>query len=202
MTKTILASVITGILCGYFFLPDYVGAVAITSLVSKAASGGLCLMLLLVGIDMGYQGTIIPNMKKVGARILAIPFASAIGALVMAFAASLILPIAWNESLAVCAGFSWYTLAPAIIMEKSTYLGTMSFMHNVMRELFGIILMPIVARKIGYVESMSLTGAASMDSCLPLVERATSSDMVIYSFITGLVLSIMVPILVPIFISL
>ena len=63
-----------------------------------------------------------------------------------------------------------------------------------------IILIPGVARKIGYVESVTLPGASAMDVCLPIVVRATSGNTAVYSFISGTVLSFMVPVLVPLFV--
>ena len=40
-----------------------------------------------------------------------------------------------------------------------------------------------------------------MDVCLPIVERATSSNTAVYSFVSGVVLSTAVPILVPLIIG-
>jgi len=40
-----------------------------------------------------------------------------------------------------------------------------------------------------------------MDVCLPIVEKATSGEIAVYSFISGLILSALVPVLVPIIIS-
>lgn len=71
-----------------------------------------------------------------------------------------------------------------------------------MREVSGIILIPIVAKKLGYIETVSLPGAAAMDTCLPIIEKATNSNTAIYSFISGVVISIAVPILVPFIINL
>lgn len=71
-----------------------------------------------------------------------------------------------------------------------------------MREMFGIILIPIVAKYIGFIEATSLPGAAAMDVCLPIVERATAPNITIYSFVSGVSLSIAVPILVPLIIGL
>ena len=110
MTRQILLSVAAGIICGYFFTPETAFGIEVSPVLSKAVSAGLCLMLLLVGIDMGYEGTIVSSIRQVGLRVLLIPFTSAAGALVMAFAASLILPIAAGEALAVASGFGWYTL--------------------------------------------------------------------------------------------
>ena len=160
MTKNILISVVIGILCGYFFMPESIdmGSISLATddMLGDVIVAGLCLLLLFVGIDMGYEGTVISNIKKVGARVLVLPFAAIVGTLSMSLVASLILPMTWNESLACGAGFGWYTLAPAIIMEHSPMVGTISFMHNVMREVLGIVVMPLVAKKVGFVECTSL----------------------------------------------
>ena len=150
MTKNILISVILGMTFSYFFIPENINVNELSidtgSLLGNIIVAGLCLLLLFVGIDIGYEGTVMKNLKKVGARVLVFPFASIAGSLLMAFVASFILPMSWNESLAVGAGLGWYTLAPAIIMNHSPFVGTVSFIHNLMRELLGIILMPLVAK--------------------------------------------------------
>lgn len=205
MTKNILISVILGMAFSYFFLPASITTNAFSidtdSFLNNIIVVGLCFLLLFVGIDIGYEGTVIKNLKEVGARVFVFPFVSIAGSLLMSLAASLILPMKWNEALAVGSGLGWYTLAPAIIMNYSPFVGTISFMHNIMRELLGIIIMPLVAKKLGYLEAMSLPGSASMDVCLPIIEKVTSGDIVVYSFITGTVMSMAVPILVPIFIA-
>lgn len=203
MTRNILISVVLGMAFSYFFIPENINELSVDtgSLLSNIIVTGLCLLLLFVGIDIGYEGTVIKNLKKTGARVLVFPFASIAGSLVMAFIASFILPMSWNESLAVGAGLGWYTLAPVIIMQYSPFVGAISFIHNIMRELFGIILIPLVAEKLGCLEAMSLPGSSSMDVCLPIVEKVTSGDIVVYSFITGAIMSMTVPVLVPIFIS-
>ena len=58
-------------------------------------------------------------------------------------------------------------------------------MHNVMRELFGIVLIPILAKKLGYLEVCSLPGIASMDVGMPVVRQACREDIVIYGFVIG-----------------
>ena len=42
-----------------------------------------------------------------------------------------------------------------------------------------------------------MPGAAGMDVCLPMIERTTNSIVTIYSFINGVILTILVPVLVP-----
>ena len=192
MTRAILISVIAGILAGYFFLPDW-----FIDLSGNVLIAGLCVLLFFVGMDIGREGTVVENFKKAGWRILIFPFVIIFGTLIGSLAGALILPsLGIRDALAIGSGFGWYTLAPVMLSKYSTYVSALSFMHNVLRELFGILLIPIVAKKIGYIETVALPGAAAMDVCLPIVEKATRGDIAVYSFLSGVVLSIAVPVLV------
>lgn len=192
MTKAILISVVCGMAAGYFFLPGWFIDISGDVLVV-----GLCVLLFFVGMDIGREGTVVKNFKKAGWRVIVFPFAIIIGTFAGSLIAGLILPsLGFQDALAVGSGFGWYTLAPVMLAEYSTKVSAVSFLHNVMRELFGILLIPIVAKKIGYIETVSLPGAASMDVCLPIVEKSTRGDIAVYSFISGVVLSIAVPVLV------
>ena len=197
MTRSIIAAVILGILSGYLFIPDIVIKYS-----EYLITFGLCLLLFLVGLDIGRQGSLLKDMKEIGFKVLIIPVAIILGTLSFSLIAGLILPISIKESMAVGAGFGWYSLAPIILADYSAKISAISFLHNVMREVLGIVLIPIIAKKIGYIETVSLPGAAAMDTCLPIVEKETNGNTAIYSFISGVVISIAVPILVPFIISL
>ena len=79
--------------------------------------------------------------------------------------------------------------------------GAMSFTHCVMREYFSLLSVPFVAKKAGYMEAVGICGAAAMGVCLPIVEKSTRSDVAIYSFISGLVHTLTVPVLIPLLLS-
>ena len=70
-------------------------------------------------------------------------------------------------------------------------------MHNVIRELSGIILIPILAKKTGYLEVTGIPGVAAMDVCMPIVERSCRQDTVVYSFATGLLMCVATSVVVP-----
>lgn len=197
MTKAILLAVIAGALSGYFFIPDIV-----IEFSQYIMSGGLCLLLFLVGLDMGRQDSVLKDMKKIGFKILVFPVAIILGTLIFSALAGLLLPMTVRESMAIGSGFGWYTLAPIILADYSAQISAVSFLHNVMREFFAILLIPIIAQKVGYIETVSLPGAAAMDVCLPIVEKTTNSNIAIYSFVSGALISIAVPILVPFIIGL
>ena len=191
MTVCIVTSVAAGIAAGYLILPD-----SFIEITGSIIVVGLCLLLFFVGVDIGLEGTIIRSFREAGWRIVIFPFAVIAGTFIGATAASLVLPVGLRDSLCVGAGFGWYTLAPAMLADYSLKVSALSFMHNVMREMIAILIIPTVARKVGYIECTSLPGAAAMDICLPIVEGATRGDIAVYSFVTGAVLSAAVPVMV------
>ncbi|MGN1333528.1 MAG: lysine exporter LysO family protein [Anaerovoracaceae bacterium] len=204
MTLLILGAASAGMLIGYFVIRGaFQGNMeSFDNMAGLGIKIGLCLLLLFVGIDLGLDGTVIENFRKVGFRILVFPIAVVIATLLGASVSGMLMGLSLKEAAAIGAGFGWYTLAPGIIMEAG-YLtaSAVAFLHNVMRELFSILLIPMVAQKIGYIETTGMPGAAAMDVCLPIVEKSTRSDIAVYSFVSGVVLSILVPVLVPVIIG-
>lgn len=205
MTIIIVCGVALGMVIGYFYIRQAFSANydVFNNAAGLAITIGLCILLLFVGIDIGMAGTVVENFKKVGARILVFPITTIIMTLLAGVICSLFMPFSVKEGLAIASGFGWYTLAPGIIMEAGFVTSSaISFMHNVMRELFSILFIPVVAKRVGHVETTGMPGAAAMDICLPIVERATSGDVAVYSFVSGVILSFLVPILVPIMLAL
>ena len=201
MTIMIVCCVAVGILCGFFICRNAFDFETFNGFAGTAITVELCILLIFVGLALGLEGQVINNFKRVGLKIVAIPIAIAIGTLAGGAVAGLVLPMPVNESVAVSAGLAWYSLGSAILLDAGLVsAGAISFMHNVMRELCAIIFIPIVAKKLGYVEALALPASPAMDVCLPLVERSTSGTVAVYSFISGFVLSMAVPFLVPLFI--
>lgn len=200
MAVTILVSVTVGLLCGYFLIKKIFAnhMDSFDFYAGMAVNLGLFLLLLLIGFNMGLDGTVLENFKKVGLRIVIFPFTIMLGAFLAAALCSLVMNIGLRESFAVCAGFGWYSLAPGIILEAGlARCAAISFMYCIMREYFSLLLVPIVARKIGYMEAIGICGATAMGVCLPIVEKSTRGDVAIYSFISGVVHTASVPILIP-----
>lgn len=197
LTKWIVAAVACGMAAGYFLLPS--GATAWCGTVIDL---GLYLLLFLVGVDMGRQGTVLRDIKAAGFKVLLVPLAVAAGTFLFAFLASLALPMGVKDTLAASAGFGWYSLAPTLLAPYSLSVSAVAFLSNVMREIFSIVAIPFVARYVGYLECVALPGAAAMDTVLPVVIGATHERITIYSFASGVILSLLVPVLVPLIIML
>lgn len=197
MTIKIIIVLIGGILSGFFILPE-----SVYNSTGLFLDIGLCCLLFFVGIDIGNNKDTFKNLKTVGLKVLIVPVAAIIGSLFGGILCSFIFKMDIYGSLAIASGLSWYTLAPIIITPYSAELGAIAFLSNVFREVIAFISIPFIAKHIGYLETIAVGGAISMDTGLPIITRNTNQEVVIISFISGIIMSLMVPILVPLFIGL
>lgn len=197
MTKKILIVLALGILSGLFIMPQ-----AIYDKTGLLLDVGLCLLLFFVGIDLGNNKEIFSNLKHVGFKILIVPIATIIGSLFGGIVCSIMFKMDLFGSLAIASGMSWYTLSAIIITPVSAELGTVAFLTNVFREIFAFVFIPTIAKRIGYLETIAAGAAISMDTGLPIITKNTSQEVALISFISGVIISISVTILVPIFVGL
>jgi len=193
MSKIIIISVILGILTGAFLIPNLDYGQQILDLSGGVIMALLCVLLLLVGFEIGRDVTVKERIKKVGLRVFLFPVAAVIGTYIFTAIGAFLLPVSPREAMAAAGGFGWYSFAPNILMAYSATLSAICFLLNVMRELMGIVLIPFVAKRIGYIEATSLPGVAVGDVCLPIIEKSASSDIVIYAIVMGLSMTLAVP---------
>ena len=200
MTLLILAFVAVGMGCGYFAVPKLFEGNMETFgiLCGKMMVIGLSIMLGIIGFNMGLTGEMAKNLKGVGLSVIAVPLLAVAGSLAGGAVYGLVSDLSVREGIAISSGFGWYTLAPGLITEAGyNVAGAISFLHNVMRETLGIIGIPLFAKYVGYLEAAAVPGVAAMDVCLPIVERSTRQEVVVYSFVTGFLMCIAVPVIVP-----
>jgi len=197
MTAKILLVLFAGIGTGIFLLePEFMAKTDILLDI------GLCLLLFFVGIDIGSNKKAFIHLKKIGFKLLLIPISAAMGSILGGMMISVFIGMNIFEGGAVGAGFGWYSLSAILIAPYSSELSTIAFLTNVFREILAIIFIPITAKYIGYFETIALGGATAMDTTLPIITRNTNSETAVVSFVSGLLMSIFVPILVPLFIAL
>lgn len=197
LTLLIVFTVALGMVLGHFVLPD-----ALAVHCGQIIQLGLYLLLFLVGLDLGRQEGMLSSVRQAGLRVVLVPLAVMVGTFTVTALAGLLLPLGPKDCVAAAAGFGWYSLAPTLLAPYSLSVSAVAFLSNVMREIFAIITIPIVAKYVGYVECASLPGAAAMDTVLPVVVGATHERITIYSFTSGVVLSLAVPLLVPAIVAL
>jgi len=198
MTLSILAAIGLGILAGMTILPE-----SIAPHMDMFTTIALNILILFVGIDIGMNKSIFKDVKKHGLLLILVPVSIVAGSVVGSLIAGIFVQMDNNLSLAVGAGYGWYSLSGILLTKlHSAEIGAISFMTNVFREIFAILTIPFLAKYLNHYSTIAPSGAASMDTMLPLVSRYTSPEVVVISFFNGVVLSSLVPILVPFFYAL
>lgn len=202
-TVVILIMVTVGILIGNCIIlkhfPDYLYVLDKYS--NHMMTVCLCVMMGLIGFDLGLSGKAAECLKSAGAMVIVFPAAAVLGTLVMGTVSGMLLGFSVREGLAISAGFGWYTYAPAVISgagSEYAIAGTVAFVHNVIRETASIILIPLCAKRIGYLEATAMPGISAMDICMPIIERSCREDTIIYAFLTGIFMNITASIGVPV----
>ena len=198
MLIAISGVIILGIVAGYFTNPSF-----LIHNLNFLSTFCLAVLLLGVGIDLGSNGQVIDKLKQLGWRVLLIPLLIAVGSILGTAGVGMVLDLSLNESSAIGAGFGWYSLSGVILTKiYSADLGVLAFLTNVFREVFAIILIPLLAQWNNEIIVVAPGGATTMDTTLPLIsESVAKKEVVAIAFISGAVLSSLVPILVPILIK-
>ena len=197
LTIMIVISIFVGLILGLTVLKEqYLPTIEVVTTYALAA------LLFGVGIDIGLNKKAFKELKVLGFKIILIPILIIIGTFFGTFIASLFLNMVAKEALAVGAGFGWYSLSAVLITKlHSVELGSIAFLTNVFRELITIISLPFVVNYIGKIPSIGPGGATTMDVTLPLNKKLAGEEIAIPAFISGVVLSTLVPILVPFILS-
>ncbi len=198
----IFAMVAAGMLLGYFAVPRVTDPDAFQTVSAGWLVAGLCLLLAFVGFSMGLEGKLKAMLRGAGPGIVLVPLAMVLGSLLAGAVYAAVSPMTLREGLAISAGFGWYTMAPSVISGAGhAVAGAVAFLHNVLRETLGIILLPFAAAKFGYIEAVTLPGTCAMDVCLPIVERSCNAETLPYSFASGAAACLFSALLVPVIIG-
>lgn len=161
----------------------------------------LYFLMFTVGISLGCDRTLASRIRRLNPRLALLPVATAVGTLAgAALATPLLAPVTVGDSLAVGAGFGYYSLSGIFIADlRSVELGTVALLCNVMREIFTLLAAPFVARLFGPLAAISIGGATSFDTTLPVITQAVGRPYAVVSIFHGCVLDFSVPLLVTLF---
>ena len=112
-------------------------------------------------------------------------------------------PLAVTDTLAVGSGFGYYSLSSIFIADfRGAELGTVALLCNVMREIFTLLAAPLVARWCGPLAAVSIGGATTFDTTLPVITQAAGKPYAVVSIFHGCTLDFSVPFLVTFFCTL
>lgn len=190
---SVAVSLVGGLFFGYLFLDT--GVKDTLDLILMSA---LDVMIFIAGIEIGSNRGILKRICNVHSALLAlaIPLAVACGSICGALLLGHIAGLSAYDSLLVGGGLGWYSFSSVVISAMySTEIGTVAFLANMMREISGFFLIPLLVRVHKFL-ALAPSGAATMDSGLPVVIKYTNLHVGMYSFINGLVLTLIVPVLI------
>ena len=193
MSLTILVTLVIGIAAG-FFMPESASA-----FLDSASSYMLLLLLFSVGIDMGLNKEVFTKIRELGFKILLIPFGVVVGSLCGGVLTALLLQMHLKEGLAISAGLGWYSLSGILLTEAGNPVGgTISFLANVFREMLTFIIVPFIASHLNFYCAIAPAGATAMDTTLGIISKNTNATVAVLSFVSGVVCTLIVPVLVPV----
>ena len=156
-----------------------------------------------VGISIGSDTKTLKSFKDVNPRLIMLPVMTVVGTLAGTAAASALLPHRHLfDCLAIGSGFGYYSLSSIFITEyKGAELGTIALLANIMREIITLLCAPLLVRYFGKLAPISMGGATTMDTTLPIITRTSGQDYVIVSIFHGFCVDFSVPFLVTFFCS-
>ena len=194
MSIAILIVLVLGIGAGYI-LPEN-----ISGMIDSASSYMLLILLFSVGIDMGLNKEVFTRIRELGFKILLIPLGVVIGSLCGGALTSFVVNLPVKDSLAISAGLGWYSLSGIMITEAGNPVaGTIAFLSNVFREMLTFIVVPFIAGHMNYYCAIAPAGATAMDTTLGIISRNTNATVAVLSFVSGVICTLLVPVLVPVF---
>ena len=189
----IVAFFVAGCVVGLFAPLDPAG--------SRISAYVLYALMFCVGLTVGNDRTLAGRVRRLDPRLALLPVATAVGTLAgAALAAPLLAQWSLADSLAVGAGFGYYSLSSIFIADlRGAELATIALLCNVMRELFTLLAAPLVARWCGPLAAVSIGGATTFDTTLPIITQAAGRPYAVVSVFHGCVLDFSVPFLVTLF---
>lgn len=195
------------IIVGFFALGIVAGLLSIVPqsfVESDVSYYALCELMFCVGIGIGSDSGILSSFRKVNPRLMLLPLMTIFGTLAGTAAAALLLPHRHLfDCMAIGSGFGYYSLSSIFITEyRGAELGTIALLANIMREILTLLCAPLFARWFGKLAPITMGGATTMDTTLPIITRASGQDFVVVSIFHGFCVDFSVPFLVTFFCSL
>jgi uncharacterized membrane protein YbjE (DUF340 family) len=166
--------------------------------IDKISQYALYLLMFLAGAGIGADRKSWRVIRSVNFKIFLVPLGVIIGTWIGSIIVALLLPgLTIRETLAVGSGFGYYSLSSVFISElHSESLGVVALISNILREITTLLATPILVRYFGKLSGIASGGATAMDTTLPIISQYSGREYAIISLFSGIVLTILVPILV------
>ena len=194
------------IIVGFFVLGIIVGLCDVIpdSFVNSDVSYyALCCLMFCVGISIGCDTSVLKSFKEVNPRLMMLPIMTILGTLAGCAAVSVLLGHRQlSDCLAIGSGFGYYSLSSIFITQyRGAELGTIALLANISREILTLLCAPLLAKYFGRLAPISVGGATTMDTTLPIITRYSGESFIIVSIFHGFCVDFSVPFLVTFFCS-
>lgn len=194
------------IIVGFFVLGIIVGLCDVipdSFANSDVSYYALCCLMFCVGISIGCDTAVLKSFKEVNPRLMMLPIMTILGTLAGCAAVSILLGHRQlTDCLAIGSGFGYYSLSSIFITQyRGAELGTIALLANISREILTLLCAPLLAKYFGRLAPISVGGATTMDTTLPIITRYTGESFIIVSIFHGFCVDFSVPFLVTFFCS-
>lgn len=188
----ILGFFVTGVLAGLS------GRLPIDFDFDKFGNYALYVLMFLAGISIGSDRNSWIVLASHNYKIIWVPVSIVVGTMGGSALVAAILPsLTLKESLAVGAGFGYYSLSSVFITQLHSHsLGVVALLSNIFREVATLLATPILVRYFGNLAGIASGGATAMDTTLPVITKFSGKSYAIIAVFSGIVLTILVPFLV------
>lgn len=155
-------------------------------------------LIFLVGFVVGADPRLGMLVRSIRVSVLLVPISVAVGSLGGAAIGSLLLPaLSLPDSLAIGAGFGYYSLSSIMIGELSGKMaGTIALITNIFREITTLLATPLLVKWFGTMTPVLSGGATAMDTTLPVIMKYAGKEHLFSALISGMILTLMTPLLI------
>ncbi len=164
----------------------------------KFGNYALFLLMFLAGVSIGSDKNSWKVLATHNYKIILVPLTIIVGTLAGSALVALVIPtLTLRESLAVGAGFGYYSLSSVFITQLHSHsLGVVALLSNIFREVATLLATPILVKYFGNLAGIASGGATAMDTTLPIISKFSGKSYAIIAVFSGIVLTILVPFLV------
>lgn len=195
------------VIIGFFALGAVVGCMGCApSCLTDGPSSTCALVLLMacVGISVGHDTAILRSFRQLSPRLMLLPLLTVAGSLLgTAIVWFLLRQRDLGGSLAVASGMGYYSLSSIFLTEyRGAEWGTLALLSNVIREILTLTCAPLLLRLFGPLAPISVGGATTMDTTLPIISSTSGRMFIPLSVFHGFCTDFSVPFLVTFFAAL
>ena len=154
------------------------------------------------GVYVGFSWR---RLLRAGKRIFALGMAfvgsAMIGDVVVGALVAYLLGLPMTLTIAASLGSGWYSFTGPFLSLLSPVMGVIGFVANQLREDLTLALFPLLYRVIGE-GSVVMGGATTMDTTLGVITRYGGAEVGLEGLVQGVVLTLLIPVLLPLVVRL